>query len=85
MGGNKVKILKKIKYTKINNELCEYIINEMEYYKKESNLVIDFLVQKSYVIIYERDFNKLELENQKRKLEKQALNILMGLAGRRLI
>lgn len=80
-----MKILKKIKYTKINNELCEYIINEMEYYKKESNLVIDFLVQKSYVIIYERDFNKLELENQKRKLEKQALNILMGLAGRRLI
>ena len=80
-----MKILKKIKYTKINNELCEYIINEMKYYKKETNLVIDFLVQKSYVIIYERDFNKLELENQKRKLEKQALNILMGLAGRRLI
>lgn len=80
-----MKILKKIKYTKINNELCEYIIDEMEYYKKESNLVIDFLVQKPYVIIYERDFNKLELENQKRKLEKQALNILMGLAGRRLI
>lgn len=80
-----MKILKKIKYTKINNELCEYIINEMEYYEKESNLVIDFLVQKPYIIIYERDFNKLELENQKRKLEKQALNILMGLAGRRLI
>lgn len=80
-----MRILKKIKYTKINNELCEYIINEMKYYKKESNLVIDFLVQKPYVIIYERDFNKAERENQKRKLEQQALNILMGLAGRRLI
>lgn len=81
----KLKVLKRIKYTTPSNELCECIINEMEQYKKDSNLVIDFLVQKPYVIIYERDFNKVERENQKRKLEKQALNVLMGLAGRRLV
>lgn len=80
-----MKVLKRIKYTKVNNELCNCIINEIEYYKKESNLIIDFLVQKPYVIIYERDFDKDELEDRKYKLEKQALNILMGLAGRRLI
>lgn len=80
-----MKVLETLKYTDVNDSLVEIIVKRLEYYKKYSNKIIDFKVKNKEVIIFEREMNKKELLKQEKTLEKQALNVLLNMAGRRLV
>ena len=80
-----MKVLETLKYTDINASLVEIIVKKLDYYKKYSNKIIDFKVRNKEVIIFEREINKKELLRQEKALERQALNVLFNMAGRRLV
>lgn len=80
-----MKVLETLKYTDVNDSLVEIIVKRLEYYKKYSNKIINFKVKNKEVIIFEREMNKKELLKQEKTLEKQALNVLLNMAGRRLV
>lgn len=56
-------------------------------YIKDENKIVDVkeLSFKYDEVVYEREMNKKELLKQEKTLEKQALNVLLNMAGRRLV
>ena len=84
-------LLETIEYKEFNEELAEKVIKKIKSYRTTVGLdkVIDFEAREgkglNILIIFERSKTKSEIQKDKIKQEKEALNLLFALSGRRLI
>lgn len=83
--------LETMKYKKFNGELAEKVMKKVKNYETTARLdkVVDFEVKEgkelNTLTIFERDKTKEEVQKERARQEREALNVLATLAGRRLV